>query len=56
MLGSSSYQMWSNTFLILFIFIIYSISYVTEIDDRDPMKKIEQLSIPSLWKGVLKKV
>ncbi|TMO52855.1 hypothetical protein [Pseudoalteromonas phenolica] len=55
-LGSSNFQMWGNIVLLSFIVIIYLISYFTEIDERDPMTKIEELSIPSLWKGVLKKI
>ncbi len=55
-LGSSSFQMWGNILLLLFLLIIYLISYFTEIDERDPMTNIEELSIPSLWKGVLKKI
>ncbi len=55
-LGSSSLQMWGNILLISFLFVIYIISYFTEVDDRDPMTKIEELSIPSLWKSVLKKI
>lgn len=54
--GSSDFQMWSNLAVIFFIFLIYSISYFTELDGRDPSTKIEELSVPSLWKNILKKI
>ena len=54
MLGSDAIQLWFNGLAGVFILVIFCISYFTELDQNEPLEKIEQLSIPSLWKGVLK--
>ena len=54
MFGSSSFQILHNGVAIVFVFVIYLISYWSEPDDRHPMEKIDQLSVPSLWKSALK--
>lgn len=54
--GSEYFRVWFNGLALLFIGVIYTISYVTEEDKRDPWEKIETLSIPSLWKSILKKI
>lgn len=53
-LSDNSFQLWSNSFALLFIAGIYWISYKSEIDPRPAFEKIEGLSIPSLWKDALK--
>ena len=42
-------------FLLIFISIIYSISYFEEVEEKTGMGKIIDLSIPSLWKSIIKK-
>lgn len=54
--GSEYFRVWFNGLALLFIGVIYAISYVTEEDKRDPWEKIESLSIPSLWKSIIKKL
>ncbi len=54
--GNSNYQFWCNLFSVFFVFLIYLISYKTKIDERDAWEKIESLTVPSLWKGVFKKL
>lgn len=56
MLGSDTIQLWCNGLAGVFILVIFTISYFTEIDTNEPLEKIEKLSIPSLWKGALKPV
>lgn len=52
--SSNNFQIWSNSLAIIFIFIIYIISYKSELDTRDPYEKIESLTVPSLWKTLIK--
>ncbi len=47
-----SYQI--SLLIFIFIGIIYVISYFTKIDDKTAYDKIESLSIPSLWKQLMK--
>ncbi len=42
-------------FLLIFISIIYFISYFEEVEEKTGMGKIIDLSIPSLWKSIIKK-
>ncbi|WP_240206761.1 hypothetical protein [Vibrio sp. CyArs1] len=56
MFGSDKFQLWCNALSGLFVLVIFAISYFTEVDSREPFEKIEQLSIPSLWKSVLKPI
>ena len=52
--GSSTFQLCHNGLAIGSVLVIYLISYWVEPDERHPMEKIGQLSVPSLWKGALK--
>lgn len=54
MFGSSPFQIWHNGIAVMSVFVIYLISYWSEPDDRHPIEKIDQLSVPSLWKSALK--
>lgn len=52
--GNSSFQLCHNGLAIGSVLAIYLISYWVEPDERHPMEKIDQLSVPSLWKSALK--
>lgn len=53
-MGTGGVQITFNVLAAVSIIIIYCISYFSEMDERDPMDKIETLSVPSLWSGIFK--
>lgn len=40
--------------LLISLLVVFGVSYISERDDSDTWTKLENLSIPSLWKNVLK--
>jgi hypothetical protein len=46
--------LWSNCTALVFIGILYRMSFLNEIDPRAPQEKIFALSVPSLWKTIIK--
>jgi len=54
LLGDDDIQMWGNSLMIAFVFVVYGISYFTKIDERHTITKIQDLTVPSLWKSVIK--
>ncbi|EJL6700987.1 hypothetical protein NMS31_001630 [Vibrio cholerae] len=51
-IGTDSFQLLLNGLSGGFLIVIYCISYFSKVDQRDPMEKIEKLSVPSLWSGL----
>lgn len=52
LIGTDLFQLTLNGLAGIFLILIYCISYFTKIDQREPMEKIEKLSVPSLWSGL----